>query len=473
LSEKDERRMSVLLRSRSDLDLDCFLRVAWKGESVTLATEALERIGRCRESFLRLLESDPDAVVYGVTTGPGDRASVPLAGEERERWAKRPPMTGASFGEPLPERVVRGIVLARLANFVEGNAAVRPELAEAVAGLLDGDPLPAVPGRGNGGAGEILALGHLFHDLGERVGLELKEPIALVNGSPCAAALVADSALAGQRRLRLAEEVFAAAAEAIRAPLDAFSADLEPLWDDEHEVAALRSLRELLEGASPERRPYQAPVSFRILPRVLGGTRRAVAEAESAATVSLRSVTDNPVYVPPDERRPLGTVFSTGGYHNGRAYPALDGLAFAWADLCQLAERQTERLLVDPSALGSSDGFFSLLSMVQVAWAEEARAASQPTILPLGGFGQNDTPSPTFLAWDKERRAAACLESSLAVLVAVASQALHVHDLDPPPALAELVDGVRLLFPPVEEWHPVGPDCERVASAFSERSLSP
>jgi histidine ammonia-lyase len=465
--------MPVLLRSRSDIDLDSFLRVAWKGESITIAGEAMERIGRCRESFLKLLESDPEAVVYGVTTGPGDRANVPLSGEERERWGSRPALTGASFGEPLPERVARGIVLARLANFVEGNAAVRPEVVQAVAALLDAGPLPAVPARGNGGAGEILALGHLFHELGWQVGLELKEPIALVNGSPCAAALVADAALAGRRRLRLAEEVFALSAEAIRAPLEAYSADLEPLWGDEHEEAALRSIRALLEGASGERRPYQSSVSYRILPRVLGHARRTVAAAETAATVSLSSVTDNPVYVPPDDRRPLGAVFSTGGYHDGRASPALDGLAFAWADLCQLAERQTEQLLVDPSALGESDRFFSLLGMVQVAWAEDARAAAQPTFLPLGGYGQNDTASPSFLAWSKEARAAACLEAALAVLAVVASQTLFLQDLDAPPALAGVVDGVRAHFPPVEEWRPLGPDCGRVAAAFSERSLTP
>jgi histidine ammonia-lyase len=465
--------MPVLLRSRSDIDLDSFLRVAWKGESVAIAGEALERIARCRETFLQLVESDPDAVIYGVTTGPGDRASVPLSGEERERWASRPALTGASFGEPLPERVTRGIVLARLANFVEGNAAVRPEVAQAVAALLDGGPLPAVPARGNGGAGEILALGHLFHELGSRVGLELKEPIALVNGSPCAAALVADAALAGRRRLQLAEEVFALSAEAIQAPLEAYSADLEPLWDDEHEEAALRRIRALLEGGSGERRPYQSPVSYRILPRVLGQARRAVAGAETGATLSLRSVTDNPVYVPPDERRPLGAVFSTGGYHDGRASPALDGLAFAWADLCQLAERQTEQLLVDPSALGASDRFFSLFGMVQVAWAEDARAAAQPTFLPLGGYGQNDTASPSFLAWNKEGRAAACFEAALAVLAVVASQTLFLHDRRPAPGLAGLLDGVRALFPPVEEWRPLGTDCERVAAAFSERSLVP
>ena len=464
--------MAVLLRDRADIDLDCFLRVAWRGEGAEIDAGALERIGACRRTFLELVDSDPDAIIYGVTTGAGDRASVRLSPEERAEWGSRPPATGATFGEPLPERVTRGIVLARLANFLGGHAAVRAELAQAVAALLDGGPLPAVPVHGNGGSGEILALGHLFHDLAIAVGVEPKETIALVNGSPCAAALVADVALAARRRLGLAEEVFALSAEAIRAPLEAYAEDLEPLWEDGHESAALQRLRELLAGATDERRPYQAPVSYRILPRVLGQARRAVDSAERAATVSLRSVSDNPVYVPPDDRRPLGAVISTGGYHNAQASPAIDAIAFTWVDLSALAERQMERLLQDPSALGTVDPFLNLLSMVQVGYAEEARNAAQPTFLPLGGFAQNDTPSPTFFAWDKERRTAGFFEAALALLAAVASQTLYLNGLSPPPALTGLLDDVRELFPPLETWRQLGPDMGRLAAAFGDRAFA-
>ena len=86
----------------------------------------------------------------------------------RARRRPRGLWTAASFGEPLPERVTRAIVLARLANLVDGHAGARPALALAVAAMLDGGPLPAVPARGNGGSGEILALGHLFGELAER-----------------------------------------------------------------------------------------------------------------------------------------------------------------------------------------------------------------------------------------------------------------------------------------------------------------
>ncbi len=52
---------------------------------------------------------------------------------------------------------MRGIVLTRLTGMVEGNSGVRPELARAVAGMLESGPLPTVPSQGNGGSGEIIA----------------------------------------------------------------------------------------------------------------------------------------------------------------------------------------------------------------------------------------------------------------------------------------------------------------------------
>src|SRR5690606_14171827 len=114
----------------------------------------------------------------------------------------------------------------------------------------------------------------------------------------------------------------------------------------------LRRLRELLAGGSRERRPYQAPVSYRILPRVLGQFRSTVVQAEEIAASSLRSVTDNPGFLAPDAAPPKGRVYSNGGYHNARAYPALDNLAAAAADPCAIAQRHTTKLL---------DGHYSLL----------------------------------------------------------------------------------------------------------------
>ena len=210
--------MAVALGSRRDITLEAWERIAWGREHVRVESAVLGRIDAARASFLRLIDRR-DVTVYGVTSGYGDRAGDGLDEEERRRQAPAAAFRAASFGEPLPERVTRGMVVARLANFLDGHAAVSSTLVENVVALLNGgEPLPAVPVQGNGGSGEILALAHLFGPLIERSELGEKEGLALINGSPCAAALVADAAIAARRRLALAYDVLAASVEAFRAP---------------------------------------------------------------------------------------------------------------------------------------------------------------------------------------------------------------------------------------------------------------
>jgi histidine ammonia-lyase len=184
-------------------------------------------------------------------------------------------------------------------------------------------------------------------------------------------------------------------------------------------------------------------------------------------------VTDNPVFLLPGEGHPLGALVSNGGYHNDRAHPALDGLAHAWADLTQLAQRHIDKLFQHPvsAPLLAGEWLAKPLHMAAAGYAEEARTLTQTTVLGLGGFGQNDLPSPAFLAWAKADAVGACLDRTLAVLAALASQALGVAAQAPPPALAPFLDEVRAAFPPIEASRRLGADASRLAAAFTRRVL--
>ncbi len=475
--------MSLVINRRADITLEAFRRVAWLGEGVGFSDAAVGTMTQARQSFLTLLDSDPEIVIYGVTTGYGHMASKRLNPEERRLQARRP-LGGAttSFGEPLPNRVVRGIVLSRLANFVEGHAAISPGLAQGVAALLGRDRQAEVPALGNGCPGEILALSHLFGDLAARFELGEKDALSLINGSPCASALVADAALAARRRLRLTLEVFAFSIEAIQAPLGHYDAALDPLWEDPHETAAMSALRQLIQGGEvQERRPYQAPVSWRILPRVLGQAERAVTQAEEVAAISLRAVSDNPVFIPPDGHHPLGRVMSTGGYHNAKAYPAMDALAAIWADLALLADRHTDKLMNGrishlPDGLRAGAGYLGCLAFTSAGYAEQARQAAGPSLLPAmesGGYGQNDVPTPVFLSWRKEAEAGRCLDACLALLAAVCSQAFQVTERQAPPRLADLMAETRAVVPPLIDQRLLAPEAEALAERFTGRVFTP
>ena len=240
--------MTISLTTRNDITLDVYESVAWEGKGVTLSDQAGRTMADARTAFERLMEH-PEVVIYGVTSGYGQNAHLRFTPEERLAHARRgmgPPF--ASFGPALPERVVRGITLARLANFLDGYAAARPEVANAVAGMLDGGPMPYVPRDGHGGAGEITLLTPLFVEIMNTVEMREKDALCLVNGSPAGAALVADAALMARRRIELAEEVFALSAEALGMPLAHVDIALEKLWTDPFEITSLANLRRLLEG---------------------------------------------------------------------------------------------------------------------------------------------------------------------------------------------------------------------------------
>jgi len=453
--------VTVIVAAREDFTLEAFRRVSADHEDVVIGQGALQAMAEARAGFEELLNSNRSGFIYGVTTRPGVEVGTTIPPEEQLGYALSFRGAARGFGrDALDERVVRGIVFARLADFVGGHAKVRPELAQRVAALLTG-PLPRVPLDGQGGAGEILPLMHVMAavdgDLAEGEGM------ALLNGSPCATALVADVALHAAHRLRLAEAVFALSIEGYRAPLDAYDEALDDLWGDEAETAVLRHLRGYLSGAAGAGRlAHQAPVSYRILPQILGQAQRAAGAVVRAATAALGSVTENPVYVPADDRYPSGRVLSNGGFHNGAAAPAMDWLTASWADLALLAQRQVIAMhspasglphLLSPDGFvgGASGGATNLFGWVASGLVEEARALAAPTLLPATiNDTQNDIASTSFGAYRSQGRAAECLDSVLAILALVASQALFVTGRDPAPPLTGLLSGIRSVFPPVE-----------------------
>ena len=148
------------------------------------------------------------------------------------------------------------------------------------------------------------------------------------------------------------------------------------------------------------------------------------------------------------------------------AAPAIDWLTAAWADLALVAQRQVIAMhspgsglphLLAPAGFigGASGGATNLFGWVATGLVEEARALAAPTLLPATvNDAQNDIASTAFGAHRSQHRAAECLDSMLAIVALVSSQALSVTGRDPAPPLAGLLAGIRSVFPPVETDRP-------------------
>ncbi len=473
--------MSLIVNSRDEFLLPNYARVAWMGEGVTIADPALAQIAERREAFINLINTDENLTIYGVTSGYGQNAKTRLSPEQRAEHAATPPFASmAGFGDDLPERIKRGITFCRLANFVEGHAGVTPLLAQAVASMLD-TRLPPVPLLGNSSAGEIVPLSHLFTPMTQGFDLAEKETLALINGSPCATALLCDIALATEHRIELLLDVFALSIEALGAPTEAYDESLEELYGDPFVALVLQRLRARLDLEKTDRRAYQAPVSWRIVPQVMGQLLRAHAQICEVASISLKAVTDNPLIVPANDSG-LGVprVLSNGGYHNGAACMAMDVVAGSLADLATLADRQISKLF-DASVSGlpaqlkaaGADGYLGCSGFIAADYAEQARKSASRT--PLigsegGGFGQNDVLIPVFHAWRAHQETARSLDACLAILAVTCSQAFAVSDkVSPSARLEPLLEQIRFHVPPVKTARAVGASVGELAREFSAR----
>ena len=100
--------------------------------------------------------------VYGVTTGFGRLANVRIAAADAAQLQVNLVRSHAvGVGPPLPEEVVRGMLLLLAASLRRGHSGVRVELVELVLALLERDVTPVIPSKGSvGSSGDLAPLAH-------------------------------------------------------------------------------------------------------------------------------------------------------------------------------------------------------------------------------------------------------------------------------------------------------------------------
>ena len=104
-----------------------------------------------------------DRTLYGVTTGFGALASKRIDRAEAEDLQVRLLRShAAGVGDPLPDELVRSMLLLRARTLAQGHSGVRPIIVERYIEFLREGLLPVVPSQGSVGAsGDLAPFAHL------------------------------------------------------------------------------------------------------------------------------------------------------------------------------------------------------------------------------------------------------------------------------------------------------------------------
>ena len=221
--------------------------VARHGASVTLDPGARQRIQEAREVIEALVASG--AVVYGVTTGFGDLASVSIQAGDVERLQENLLMShAAGVGSAFPREIVRAMLLLRANTLALGHSGCRPLIVDRLLEFLAAGIHPVVPEQGSlGASGDLAPLAHLALPLIGRgqvefrgaivpalialreVGLDplvlgAKEGLALLNGTQMMSAIGALLLADADRLARTASVAAAMSVEALLGTDVAFAA---------------------------------------------------------------------------------------------------------------------------------------------------------------------------------------------------------------------------------------------------------
>jgi histidine ammonia-lyase len=483
------------------LTLEQIVSVAHAREQVTLAAEARARLDAARAVVEKIVAEN--RTVYGVNTGFGKLSDVRIDPSQlRELQLNLVRSHSCGMGNPLSEAEARGMLLLRANVLACGLSGARPLVVETLVAMLTRGVTPVIPEKGSVGAsGDLAPLAHLaLAALGEgeafyqgarltgaealeRAGLEplrleVKEGLALLNGTQAMGAVGALALHRAERVTRLADVAGAMALEALKGTPVAFDERIHAARPHagQREVAA--HLRSLLAGSEIrashlENDPrVQDAYSLRCMPQVHGAVRDALRHARGVVEIETGSATDNPLVFVEN-----GDVLSGGNFHGAPLALVFDYAAIALTDLLSITERRIDRL-VNPDAnedlppfltrqAGTSSGFM-MMQVTAAALLSEARILAHPASVdnvPTDG-GKEDHVSMGMTAATKLRSIVALAEAANAIELIVAAEALEYRKpLAPGEGVKAAYDLVRARVAPLAADRSMSADMQTVAAA--------
>lgn len=443
-----------------------------------------------------------DRTVYGVNTGFGLLAQTRIEHDQLRQLQKNLVLShAAGVGAPLPDDVVRLMMVLKLVSLARGASGVRTCVLHAISGFLSRDIYPVIPSQGSVGAsGDLAPLAHMSAALmgvgcvrikGKTLPaakaiaeaglkpLELgpKEGLALLNGTQASTAMALASLFAAENIFAAALVSGAMSVDALKGSDAPFDPRLHELRGQPGQIAVAQTLR-LLQKGSAIRQSHvhcnrvQDPYSLRCQPQVMGAILDLLRFAGRTLSIEANAVTDNPLVFPDGDE-----VISGGNFHAEPVAFAADQIALALAEIGSISECRIA-ILTDPKMSGlpaflvrdnGLNSGFMIAQVTAAALVSENKLLAHPASIDTipTSAGQEDHVS---MSAHGARRLAQMAENTthiVAIESLAAAQGIEFHrPLKSSQILESLLARLRAEVAPYDNDRFFAPDIARAAQAI-------
>lgn len=467
---------------------------------VTLAEAARARMQASVDTVRAVVETG--RVSYGINTGFGAFANSRISTAQLQRLQYNLVRSHAcGVGTPLPEGLVRRIMLLKANSLAVGASGIRAAVVDTLLAMLAADVLPVIPGHGSVGAsGDLAPLAHLALALigegeamhrGRRlegaavleaagcapVQLEAKEGLALLNGTQLSTALAIEGLFQAETLLGSAITAGALSVEGLAGSYTPFDDRIHAARGLAPQRAVAARFRRLLthseiHASHVDCDRVQDPYAVRCMPQVYGAVAATLAHAREVLEAEANGVSDNPL-VFGDE------VLSGGNFHAAPVGFVADFMAVAVAELGSISERRIDLLArrVNPNLKmfltdepGVESGFM-IAHVTAAALASENKTLAHPASvdsIPTSA-GQEDHVS--MAPWAGHKLLAACANTATVIAIELLAGAHAIDEQRPlatTPELAEVHARIRAEVPFARGDRRLDRDIARLAERVRE-----
>jgi histidine ammonia-lyase len=347
----------------TSLSFEDIQEIIAQDKKIELSHTVRDKIERCHQ-YLQSKVADPGNIMYGVNTGFGSLCNTVIPPSDLSQLQRNLLVSHAcGTGPEVPREIVKIMLLLKIQSLSLGYSGVQIKTVETLVQMFNENIIPILYQQGSLGAsgdlaplahlalpligeGEVLVDGQKIHSSASNISpieLKAKEGLALINGTQFMSAYGVYNIIKARKLWYNANLISALS-------LQAFDCRIEPYLEPSHRIRPHRGQLEVsdvilgyIQGSEHMTKPkkhVQDPYSFRCIPQVHGASFDVLRQVEKIFLTEINSVTDNPNVFPDED-----LILSAGNFHGQPLALHLDFLSMAMAEMGNISERRTYKLI--------------------------------------------------------------------------------------------------------------------------------